>query len=77
MGWASGSELAENLWGLVRKFVPKERRKNVAEKFIDEFENMDCDTIYECTELCNDAGRKSLDNDDFDIDEDYQEAEDE
>jgi hypothetical protein len=77
MGWASGSELAENLWDLVREFVPEDRRKKIAKKFIDEFESMDCDTICECTKLCKDAGRKSWDDEDFDIDKDYQEEDDE
>jgi len=57
MGWASGSELAESVWSLVRDHIPQRRRKEVALDLIDLFENMDCDTIEECEELCRDAER--------------------
>jgi hypothetical protein len=57
MGWASGSELAESVWSLFRKHVPKEQRKQVALKLIDLFEDRDCDTIDECEQLCKDAKR--------------------
>lgn len=57
MGWASGSEVAEDIWGLVRPLTTKENRKYVAKKMIGIFENHDCDTIYECEQLYKDAGR--------------------
>jgi hypothetical protein len=57
MGWASGSELAENVWAAVRKDIPITRRHQVARHIIDLFEDMDCDTIDECQQLCKDAGR--------------------
>ena len=47
MGWASGSELAENLWAIVKKHIPKNKHKVVAEALIQEFENADCDTMHE------------------------------
>jgi hypothetical protein len=59
MGWASGSELAEDIWTLVRKYIPKRVRKRVARKLIDLFENRDCDTIDECEQLCQDAERRT------------------
>ena len=49
MGWASGSELAENLWEDIKEFIPKKQHKKVAKIFIKHFENMDCDTMYETT----------------------------
>lgn len=59
MGWASGSGLAAETWELVREYIPEDKRKEVASKFIDEFEDMDCDTIYECEQLVEDAGLQS------------------
>ena len=59
MGWASGSELAEDVWTLVRKYIPKNALKQVASKLIDLFENRDCDTIEECEQLCQDAKRRT------------------
>lgn len=56
MGWAGGSEIATNLWKLVRRDVPVKKRKKVARKFIEEFENNDCDTMGECEQLVKDAG---------------------
>jgi len=57
MGWAKGSELAEVVWDLVRDFIPADRRAGIARRFIDHFEDMDCDTIDECETLCADAER--------------------
>lgn len=59
MGWANGSQLAEKVWALVRAYIPKGGRKQVARKLIGLFENMDCDTIDECEQLCQDAARKT------------------
>lgn len=55
MGWASGSELAEQLWLKVRKYLEPSERKAIARHFIESFENFDCDTICECEQLCIDA----------------------
>lgn len=56
MGWASGSELAETTWDLVREHIPARKRKQVARDFIDAFEQADCDTMDECDQLVVDAG---------------------
>jgi len=57
MGWASGSALAQDVWNLVREYVHIHDRSHVARQLIDLFENMDCDTIDEAEQLCQDAGR--------------------
>lgn len=59
MGWAGGSEMAADIWDLIEPLTNTSNRKKIAKKLIDIFENQDCDTIYECEELCNAAGRKS------------------
>lgn len=62
MGWASGSEIADDIWLLVRKYIPKKDRKKVAKKVIDIFESKDCDTMEECEILCKDADVHILDD---------------
>lgn len=57
MGWASGSSLAEDIWDLIKNDLKPKQRKIIASGLIDLFEDMDCDTIDECEELCRDAGR--------------------
>jgi hypothetical protein len=58
MGWASGSQLAEDVWDLVRHYIPPgELRAKTARRIVDLFERMDCDTIDEAQHLCEDAGR--------------------
>lgn len=57
MGWASGSQLAQDVWDLIRPFLYVSERQRVARQLIDLFENMDCDTIDEAEQLCQDAGR--------------------
>lgn len=59
MGWASGLELAEQVWDTVREYIPEGDRKVVANKLIGHFEDMDCDTIDEAEQLCKDADRPS------------------
>lgn len=59
MGWASGSELAERVWGDVRKYIPDTERQAVANNVIDAFEDMDCDTMEECEQLMQDADRET------------------
>lgn len=56
MGWAGGSELATELWDLVREYIPASKKKKIARKFVDAFENEDCDTMGECEDLLEDAG---------------------
>ena len=57
MGWASGSSLAEETWGLVRRHIPLDKREEVANQFIAVFEDMDCDTMDEAEQLIEDANR--------------------
>lgn len=56
MGWAGGSELAEDIWNLVGKYIPKKQQKRVAKKIVDLFEHQDCDTMDEAQRLMADAG---------------------
>ncbi len=56
MGWASGSELAEDVWTIVRKHLPREKRKSAATRIVELFELHDCDTLYEARTLMEDAG---------------------
>jgi len=55
MGWCRGSEIAENVWTTVRRFVPTCSRQQVARKIIDIFENHDADTMEEAEQLWQDA----------------------
>lgn len=47
MGWASGSGIAESVWDAVKKFIPKDKQREVASHLIDIFESEDCDTMQE------------------------------
>lgn len=59
MGWSGGSELAYDVWKLVRPLTYEGKdRKKIAKKIIALFESQDCDTMYECEQLCKDAGVK-------------------
>ena len=63
MGWCSGSaELAQNVWELVREFIPAAERKRVAKNFIECFEDFDCDTMQEAEQLYADAGYDETDD---------------
>ena len=55
MGWCRGSEIAEDVWALVRPFVYVKERKRIARKLIDIFENHDADTMEEAEQLWQDA----------------------
>ncbi len=55
MGWASGSQLAEDVWQAVRTFVPQGNRKTVARRIVGLFEEHDCDTLDEAESLVSDA----------------------
>lgn len=55
MGWATGSELADDIWMLVHKYIPINEKKKIARKFINIFETFDCDTMSECEQLFKDA----------------------
>ena len=45
MGWGAGSEVADEVWKLVKKFIPKEQKQKIAKKIINIMENQDCDTM--------------------------------
>lgn len=55
MGWASGSEVGDEIWNGIRDFIHPESRKDAARVVIDALESADCDTIYECEQLVKDA----------------------
>ena len=57
MGWAGGAQLADELWDTVKKLIPKDKRAEVAEKWIKIFVNEDCDTLCE-SQLIDAAGFK-------------------
>lgn len=63
MGWASGSELAEEFWELVERFIPPRQKRRIAKRIIDMMEHRDCDTIDEAQDLCLAAGRVNEDED--------------
>ena len=58
MGWASGSQLAYEIWDLVKDEIPEDKKQKIASGIIKAFEGMDCDTLGECEELCNAAKPK-------------------
>ncbi|MCX6035002.1 MAG: hypothetical protein NTV38_08505 [Chloroflexi bacterium] len=55
MGWASGSQLAEDVWDVVRPAIPQKNRQELAVKIIRLFEDHDCDTLDEAQSLIKDA----------------------
>ncbi len=55
MGWASGSCLGGDLWHLVREFIPKDKRVQVAREFYDILCDADADDWQEDDELVIDA----------------------
>lgn len=56
MGWASGSEVGDNIWDGIRDLIPEENRQEAARVVINALEDQDCDTIGECENLVIDAG---------------------
>lgn len=51
--------MAYDVWKLVRPLTYEGKdRKKIAKKIIALFESQDCDTMYECEQLCKDAGVK-------------------
>jgi hypothetical protein len=59
MGWAGGSIIAERIWDMVRPHIPEKERETIARKFIDIFEQEDCDSMDECEQLYyKDAGNE-------------------
>lgn len=43
MGWSGGSSLAEDVYLLVRKHIPLNKRQQIAEKIYDLFCDLDAD----------------------------------
>ena len=65
MGWARGAEIAEEVWDLFKKHIPKEKRKKMANKLIDLFEGHDCDAIHsDAPDLAKEADRYQNDDED-------------
>jgi hypothetical protein len=56
MGWSGGSEIAAEVWDLVKDFIPPKKRKRVAKQIVSLFEDQDCDTMYEAEDLMEAAG---------------------
>jgi len=51
MGWASGSELAEEVWAIVEGYILTGHKLPVAKQIVKAFEDHDCDTMGECEGL--------------------------
>lgn len=51
MGWASGSQLAEDVWTLFAQHLPEDKKQEIARKLVRMFESEDCDTMSEAEEL--------------------------
>jgi len=54
MGWASGAEIAEDVWSVVEGFLeglesPEEAKGQVALGLVKIFESHDCDTMEEAS----------------------------
>lgn len=47
MGWAAGSELADAVWNTIKKDIRESRRKKIAQKLIEAFQDQDCDMLEE------------------------------
>lgn len=58
MGWSSGSQLADEVWRLVRPHLLVGSRMPLAKGIIKIFESYDCDTMEECERLQKDAAPK-------------------
>ena len=78
MGWCGGASIAESVWELVRKHIPKNKREKIAGEIVDIFESEDADTMYEAAQLMEDAGRDyEEDDEDEGEDEDDDDEDDE
>ena len=55
MGWASGSQLAEDVWDTIRPVIPPTNRKELAIAVVRLFADHDCDTLDEARILMEDA----------------------
>jgi len=57
MGWASGSNLAEQMYDEIRKHIPVKKRKVVARAILENFEGNDADDWDYGSALLKDADR--------------------
>lgn len=55
MGWCGGAAIANDVWAMVREYIPVARRREIARKIIDRFEDEDADTMDEAEQLMKDA----------------------
>lgn len=56
MGWSTGSSLGEEIYCLVRKYIPQKNRKLIANKIYDLLCDQDADDWDGTTKLEKDAG---------------------
>ena len=45
MGWGSGSEILQDVWGTVKEHIPPSQEVEVLGKLCDIFWDHDCDTL--------------------------------
>lgn len=64
MGWAAGSELAQELYIVVRKYLPEDARKDVATQFYNTFGDYDADDWDGTSQLEIDAEINQEDEED-------------
>jgi len=55
MGWSGGSQLADDVYRVVRPFIPADKRRLVALRIIVLFEAEDVDTMDEAETLMQDS----------------------
>ena len=65
MGWARGSGIAEEIWGIVREFIPVRKRELVANDIIEVFEDEDADDWDGTSLIEEDAGRTGIEDEKF------------
>lgn len=65
MGWANGSQIADEVWGVVRGYIPPIKRKKVANEIIEIFEHEDADDWVDDQLIMEDAGRSYNEEEDF------------
>lgn len=58
MGWASGGDLAEEVWRVVAPHLPESRVLDVAEGLVRAFEDHDCDVLSEVAGPIGDAAHR-------------------
>lgn len=57
MGWGRGSEVADEVWSIVKPYIAPSEQRFVAKELIALFEAHDCDTLQDAEELWDDAGK--------------------